>query len=81
MPPSACQETARRAMAAVNNADALIIDLRDNGGGMGETALQIAGYLFDRPAFLFDPRPNTRSRPTLRRRSPETSSSTSRSTF
>ena len=46
-------------MEAVNKADALIIDLRDNGGGMGETALQIAGYLFDRPAFLYDPRPNT----------------------
>ena len=60
MEPSACQETTRRAMAAVNNTDALIIDLRDNGGGMGETALQIAGYLFDRPAYLFDPRPNTR---------------------
>jgi hypothetical protein len=59
MPPSRCQETARRAMEAVNKADALIIDLRDNGGGMGETALQIAGYLFDRPVFLFDPRPNT----------------------
>jgi hypothetical protein len=60
MPPRACQETATRAMAAVNDAGALIVDLRDNGGGMGETALQIAGYLFDRPAFLFDPRPNTR---------------------
>ena len=59
MPPSACQETARRAMAAVRNADALIIDLRDNGGGMGETALQIAGYLFHRPAFFFDPRPHS----------------------
>ncbi len=59
MPPSRCQETAKRAMEAVNKADALIIDLRDNGGGMGETALQIAGYLFDRPAFLYDPRPNT----------------------
>jgi hypothetical protein len=60
MEPSVCEETARRAMAAVNNADALIIDLRDNGGGMGETALQIAGYLFDRPAYLFDPRPHSR---------------------
>ena len=59
MEPSVCQETARRAMAAVNGADALVIDLQDNGGGMGETALQIAGYLFDRPAFLYDPRPNT----------------------
>ena len=36
MPPFACQETARRARwQAVNNADALIIDLRDNGGGVG----------------------------------------------
>jgi hypothetical protein len=60
MPPSACEETARRAMAAMSNVSALIIDLRDNGGGMGETALQIAGYLFDRPALLFDPRPNSR---------------------
>ena len=60
MEPSACQETATRAMAAVNNVDALIIDLRDNGGGMGETALQIAGHLFDRPAFLYDPRPHSR---------------------
>jgi C-terminal processing protease CtpA/Prc len=46
-------------MASLNDADALIIDLRDNGGGFGETALLIAGYLFDRPAFLFDPRPNS----------------------
>ena len=53
MPPPQCREAARRAMATVNNADALIIDLRSNGGGMGETALQIAGYLFDRPAYLF----------------------------
>jgi C-terminal processing protease CtpA/Prc len=36
-------------MASLNNVDALIVDLRDNGGGFGETALQIAGYLFDRP--------------------------------
>ena len=46
-------------MASLNDVDALIIDLRDNGGGFGETALLIAGYLFDRPAFLFDPRPNS----------------------
>jgi hypothetical protein len=60
MPPFACQATATRAMAAVRNANALIIDLRDNGGGMGETALQIASYLFERPAFLFDPRQHSR---------------------
>jgi Peptidase family S41 len=56
---SVCQETTKRAMAAVNKASALIVDLRDNGGGYGETALQIAGYLFDRPSYLYDPRPNS----------------------
>ena len=56
---TACQETAGRAMASLNDADALIIDLRDNGGGFGETALQIAGYLFDRPTYMYDPRPNS----------------------
>lgn len=56
---TSCQETTSRAMASVNNVDALIVDLRDNGGGFGETALQIAGYLFDRPTYLYDPRPNS----------------------
>jgi hypothetical protein len=56
---TACEDTTVRAMASLNDVDALIIDLRDNGGGFGETARLIAGYLFDRPAFLFDPRPNT----------------------
>jgi len=54
-----CRETIGRAMASLNNADALIIDLRDNGGGLGDTALQIAGYLFDRPTYMYDPRPNS----------------------
>jgi hypothetical protein len=56
---TACQETTAKAMASLNNADALIVDLRDNGGGFGETALQIAGYLFDRPTFMYDPRPDS----------------------
>jgi Peptidase family S41 len=56
---TACQEMTVKAMASLNDADTLIIDLRDNRGGYGETALLIAGYLFDRPAFLFDPRPNS----------------------
>jgi hypothetical protein len=54
-----CRETTGRAMASLNNADALIVDLRDNGGGFGDTALQIAAYLFDRPAYMYDPRPNS----------------------
>jgi hypothetical protein len=56
---TACHETAAKAMASLNDADTLIVDLRDNGGGFGETALQIAGYLFDRPTFMYDPRPNS----------------------
>jgi hypothetical protein len=56
---TSCQETTSRAMASVNNVDALVVDLRDNGGGFGDTALQIAGYLFDRPTYLYDPRPNS----------------------
>ena len=54
-----CEETTARAMASLNNANALIVDLRDNTGGFGETALQIAGYLFDRPTLMYDPRPNS----------------------
>ena len=54
-----CQEMTGRTMATLNDAAALIVDLRDNGGGFGETALQIAGYLFDRPAFMYDPRPRS----------------------
>jgi C-terminal processing protease CtpA/Prc len=46
-------------MASLNDAHALIVDLRDNGGGFGDTALQIAGYLFDRPTFMYDPRPDS----------------------
>lgn len=56
---TACQETTGRAMASLNNASALIIDLRDNGGGFGETALQIAGYLFNQPTYMYDPRPDS----------------------
>jgi hypothetical protein len=56
---TACRERTGQAMASQNNADALIIDLRDNAGGFGETALQIAGYLFDRPTYLYDPRPHS----------------------
>ena len=54
-----CKGTAVRVMTSLNNASALIIDLRDNGGGFGDTALQIAGYLFDRPTYMYDPRPNS----------------------
>ena len=55
-----CHDTTARAMASLNTAAALILDLRDNGGGMGETALQIAGYLFDHPTYMSDPRAGSR---------------------
>ena len=53
---SVCQSIANAAMAAVNNADALIIDLRDNRGGFGISVLEMAAYLFDRPTSWYDPR-------------------------
>lgn len=54
-----CRKRTERAMASLNKTDALIVDLRDNSGGMGDIALQIAGYLFDRPTDMYDPRPNS----------------------
>jgi Peptidase family S41 len=54
-----CSETTARVMASLNDSAALIVDVRDNPGGFGDTALQIAGYLFDRPAFMYSPRPGS----------------------
>ena len=54
-----CGETTARMMASLNDAAALIVDVRDNPGGFGDTPLQIAGYLFDRPAFMYSPRPGS----------------------
>jgi hypothetical protein len=54
--PSDCGKIATAAMASLNNANALIIDLRDNKGGTAEMVSLIASYLFDHPEYLFDPR-------------------------
>jgi len=54
--PSVCESTARAAMARLNNADAILFDLRDNHGGSGEMAALLAGYLFDHPEFMYSPR-------------------------
>lgn len=59
---SVCQATAAAAMASLNNADALIFDLRDNGGGYPETVAWMAAYLFDHPEYLFNPREDTTER-------------------
>lgn len=52
--PPICQSTAVAAMASLNHADAIIFDLRDNGGGSAEMVALIAGYLFDHRTHLND---------------------------
>jgi hypothetical protein len=61
--PSGCRATATRAMASLNNVNALIFDLRDNRGGTAEMVSLISSYLFDHPEYMFDPRriPSARS--------------------
>jgi len=54
--PSVCSSTATAAMASLNHANALIFDLRDNRGGTAEMVSLISSYLFDHPAYMFDPR-------------------------
>jgi hypothetical protein len=53
---SVCQSTATAAMASLNHADAVIFDLRDNTGGFPNMVTLIAGYLFDHPEYLYNPR-------------------------
>jgi hypothetical protein len=57
--PAVCVQTARTAMAKLNDADAVIFDLRDNRGGMPEMVALIAAYFFDHPEYWFNPRENT----------------------
>jgi hypothetical protein len=54
--PSICRPTAVAAMARVNNARAVIFDLRDNRGGMPDMVSLIAGYLFDHPEYWYSPK-------------------------
>ncbi len=53
---SACESTAAAAMASMNNADAIIVDLRDNRGGFENMVSMIASYLFDHPEYMYSPR-------------------------
>jgi len=50
----AAQKTASAAMGFVSNCDAVIFDLRSNGGGSPEMIQYITSYLFDEPTHLND---------------------------
>lgn len=52
--PEICGPTVAAAMNFLAHADALIFDLRDNGGGDPRMVVLIATYLFDHPVHLSD---------------------------
>jgi len=49
-----CSPTAAAAMNFLAHADAIIFDLRDNGGGDSKMVAFISSYLFDKPTHLND---------------------------
>jgi hypothetical protein len=51
---SICQSTAAAAMTSLNETDAIIIDLRDNRGGVPAMVAFMASYLFNHPTHLDD---------------------------
>ncbi len=54
LPPDICGPTAIAAMNFLGNVDAIIFDLRDNGGGDPRMVALISTYLFDKPTHLND---------------------------
>ena len=54
MPADVCAPTVVAAMGFVAHSDALILDLRDNGGGDPAMVTFIATFLFDKPTHLND---------------------------
>ena len=54
VPPSIGGPTATAAMSFLANADALIVDLRRNGGGEPEMIAYVLSYLFDQPTHVND---------------------------
>jgi Peptidase family S41/N-terminal domain of Peptidase_S41 in eukaryotic IRBP len=52
--PEACSATATAAMNFLGNVDAIIFDLRDNGGGDPKMIAYISTYLFAEPTHLND---------------------------
>jgi hypothetical protein len=60
--PAVCRSIATAAMNFLSNVDAIIFDLRDNGGGDPNMVAFITTYLFDKPTHLtdmFSPREDT----------------------
>lgn len=60
--PSMCKTTLTAAMDALNPADAIVFDLRDNTGGFPDMVMLVAAYLFDHPEYMYNPRENTTER-------------------
>lgn len=54
--PEACGDRVIAALKSLNRADGVILDLRENSGGSPEMVMFVAGWLFDRPVFLWNPR-------------------------
>ena len=54
MDASFCGQTVNAAMTFVAHTDALIFDIRQNGGGQPAMVTLIASYLFDHPTHLID---------------------------
>jgi hypothetical protein len=59
--PAVCGAEARAALQHLKQADAIIFDLRDNGGGQPDMVAQMAAPLFDHPVPWFNPRANPSS--------------------
>jgi len=59
--PAVCGAEARAALQNLNQADAIIFDLRDNGGGQPDMVAQMSAPLFDHSVPWFNPRANPSS--------------------
>lgn len=53
-PPAFCGETVVAAMAFLAHVDAVIFDLRENGGGDPKMVDMVVSYLFDKPTHIND---------------------------